>query len=752
MNEVLVIVPTYKERDNIEKLVNTLFSLGKGLDVLIVDDGSDGTDELIREMQRGNSRLYLIKREGKGGRGSAVNEGLQWGLKKNYDYLVEMDADISHDPEELPKLLERAAPDTVVIGSRYARGSQIISWPLKRRVFSKLANVYASLVLGLGIHDYTNGFRVYPRALIARMDFEKTRSRGFIALSEIAYELAGLGAKFVEVPIRFVNRKRGASSFSLKEIKESFLSVLKIKFSVLEIVALGLLALSFFIGLTHGFPLTRVIGDEAPNVGGVLRALEAKTLLPAVGDVPYATVTYLLSYFFIVVYLLLAFPLFGFNMAALKLHFLENPHELYFVVRLGSALLAIATIVLLERMARKSGAARGERLSIILLVMTNLLIASHFRTTKVWVLSTFLVLLSIYYLYRAQKASAPQSRRAAIVRAIFFACLSLANFPLNLYSVAAVLLLVFVFFRKEEGFYQTVFWGLFWGGLAIGAVSALNWQNILDQAQTMLVEAGAGSQFSLVPKILLNNLQRILLLFPLLLIPVLFVRRIRDQKLFTIALVCLFLYLGAISFTATWISGTAIFLRYLIPFGLFLGLLLMSLEFRPRFVLPVLAGLSVVYYLFLVVYLSRPTTYNLVNDWTYKNLNSEQTVIISDAQWLELPLNKKSAQYLQNRYCGTLCRETIRGDLKAEFKPLVFDARRSEMEVYKNLLKNPAGMEFYLYTDTERPEFSDRLVVAVGQLSTKEYFGVDHRLGTYFDPRYFTAKNFGERIYVYRFQ
>lgn len=753
VNKILVVVPTYNERGNIEKLINTLFSLNRGLDILIVDDGNDGTDELVREMQRGNSHLFLIKREGKGGRGSAVVEGLKWGLQKDYDYLVEMDADMSHDPIELPKLLEQAAPDTMVIGSRYCRGSQIIGWPMKRRIFSKLANIYAGLVLGLGINDYTNGFRVYPRPPMERLNFAAVKSRGFIALSEIAYELSQLGAKFVEVPIRFVNRARGASSFSLKEIKESFLSVLKVKFRTAEIVLLGLLALSFFVGLTHGFPLTTVIGDEAPNVGGVLRTMEAKTIFPKAGDVPYATATYLVSYGFIAAYLVLAGPFFGFNIDAIKTHFIDNPHELYLVVRLSSVLLAWLAILVLHKLATRSGLKSWkDKISIIVLVMTNLLITSHFRTTKVWMFSTALTIFSIYYLYQA----VTKRTNKAIVLSLVFAFLSFANFPFNFYAVAAASILLLLAFRKERKFYPALIKGLVLGAICFALVSAVNWQNIIDQARTILTgdrDLAAGLQLGVVARIFALNLQRIILLFPLLLIPILFVRRIRDRELFRIAATYLAIYLLLVSFTAIWISGTASFLRYLLPFGFFLGVLLMSLEFRTQWILPAAAGLSIIYYLFGLVYLTRPTTYNLVNDWTWKELNQENVIIVNDARWLELPLNPQSAALLEEKYCGSRCRLTIDKNLHTDFKPLVFDARRGRGALYKKLEAAAApGTKFYLYSTLERPEFAAGKAAVFGNLSGDDYYGVDHRLGNYLDPNYFQLQNFGEQIYVYRFK
>ncbi|OGY45189.1 MAG: hypothetical protein A2744_01380 [Candidatus Buchananbacteria bacterium RIFCSPHIGHO2_01_FULL_44_11] len=229
MAKILVIVPTYNEQDSIIPLVDKLFGLGLDLDILVVDDGADKTPELIKQKQLERPNLYLIKREKKAGRGTAVLAGLRFGLEKDYQFLIEMDADFSHQPEELPSLLAVAQPGNVVIGSRYVKGSQIKNWPWQRIIFSHFANFYANLVLGIGIHDYTNGYRVYSRAAVEKIDFDRINSIGYIVLSEIAYQLFKKGIKFTEVKILFINRQRGKSSFSFKEIKEAFTAVWKIR-------------------------------------------------------------------------------------------------------------------------------------------------------------------------------------------------------------------------------------------------------------------------------------------------------------------------------------------------------------------------------------------------------------------------------------------------------------------------------------------------------------------------------------------
>lgn len=232
MAKTLVIIPSYNERDNIVTLIDALFSIDTKLDIVIVDDSSDGTADILRKQQEKKPNLYLIARRGKGGRGSAVLEGFRFALSREYDFVVEMDADFSHAPDELPRLLAVADQNKIVIGSRYLPQSKILHWPLSRRIFSRCANFYANLILGIGIHDYTNGYRVYGRAALEKLDMNAIKSRGYIVLSEIAYQLFRKGVSFAEVPTVFVNRARGASSFSIKEALDAFLSVLRIRWNV----------------------------------------------------------------------------------------------------------------------------------------------------------------------------------------------------------------------------------------------------------------------------------------------------------------------------------------------------------------------------------------------------------------------------------------------------------------------------------------------------------------------------------------
>lgn len=229
--KMLVVIPTYNERDNVGALCEELLSRPERPDVLVVDDNSpDGTAAEARAVgQRYPGRMHVLCRKGKGGRGGAVLAGFAWGLEADYEYFFEMDADYSHRPGEIPLFLEAAREADVVVGSRYLPASRIVNWPRARRFFSKLANRYARFFLRIPITDYTNGYRCYRRAAVAALDETAVDASGYIVLSEIAYQLYRRHFRFAEVPTEFVNRRRGESNLSPGEIISAFVGVVRLR-------------------------------------------------------------------------------------------------------------------------------------------------------------------------------------------------------------------------------------------------------------------------------------------------------------------------------------------------------------------------------------------------------------------------------------------------------------------------------------------------------------------------------------------
>ena len=226
----LIVIPTYNEKENIVTLVEAILKLPFDISALIVDDNSpDGTGIIADELARKYDKVDVIHRKGKGGRGSACLAGFRYAASLDVDYIFEMDADLSHNPKEIPEFLEKIKNYDAVIGSRYAEGSRIINWGILRRIFSRLANFYAGLLLGIPITDYTNGYRCYRKEVLNDLDIDKIDSSGYIVLSEVAYQLARKGCTIGEVPTVFVNRRRGESNLSIKEITDAFVSLLRIR-------------------------------------------------------------------------------------------------------------------------------------------------------------------------------------------------------------------------------------------------------------------------------------------------------------------------------------------------------------------------------------------------------------------------------------------------------------------------------------------------------------------------------------------
>ncbi|MEN9497579.1 MAG: hypothetical protein RL750_478 [Bacteroidota bacterium] len=233
MSNALVIVPTYNERENISALLHKVFSLEKDFHVLIVDDGSpDGTAELVKELQSSFSdRLHLLQRSGKLGLGTAYLAGFKWGLDKGYEYLFEMDADFSHNPDDLLRLLDACANQgaDLSVGSRYVKGGGVVNWPFNRIALSKGASLYTRIITGMPIKDPTAGFMCYTRKVLQRLDLEKIRFVGYAFQIEMKFKAWRAGFRIQEVPIQFQDRTQGVSKMHRGIIEEGIWGVLKLR-------------------------------------------------------------------------------------------------------------------------------------------------------------------------------------------------------------------------------------------------------------------------------------------------------------------------------------------------------------------------------------------------------------------------------------------------------------------------------------------------------------------------------------------
>ena len=235
MSKKLVIIPTYNEIENIDKMVRTVFALSQDFDLLIVDDGSpDGTADHIKLLQKEfHSRLNLEERKGKLGLGTAYIHGFKWALQKDYDYIFEMDCDFSHNPNDLLKLLAACEEGAdMSVGSRYCKGGKVNNWPLGRILMSYFASVYVRFVLWLPVKDTTAGFVCYRKKTLQTLDLDKVEFMGYAFQIEMKYRAYKKGFKIVEVPIMFTDRILGVSKMSTRIFKEALLGVLKMKIRI----------------------------------------------------------------------------------------------------------------------------------------------------------------------------------------------------------------------------------------------------------------------------------------------------------------------------------------------------------------------------------------------------------------------------------------------------------------------------------------------------------------------------------------
>ena len=227
-----MIVPTYNEKENVNSLLPLLFRENPGLDILVVDDGSpDGTAAAVKNLQKQFNGLHLLERSGKSGLGKAYLAGFAWALDKGYEFLVEMDADFSHRPEDLKKILEEGNKGAdVVVGSRYTGGGSTKNWGIGRKIISRGGGFYASTILGFGVHDWTGGFNGWNRRVLTSIGLSDIRSEGYSFQIELKYRALKKGFKILEVPILFEDRRVGQSKMSFKIFLEAFWRVWGIKF------------------------------------------------------------------------------------------------------------------------------------------------------------------------------------------------------------------------------------------------------------------------------------------------------------------------------------------------------------------------------------------------------------------------------------------------------------------------------------------------------------------------------------------
>lgn len=237
-SDSIVIIPTYNEKENIEKIIRAVFALDKCFHILVIDDGSpDGTAAIVHRLidTEMGDRLFIMEREGKLGLGTAYITGFRWALEHSYEYIFEMDADFSHDPNDLPRLYAACHDEgyDVAIGSRYVSGVNVVNWPIGRVLMSYFASKYVRMVTGFKVNDTTAGFKCYRRRVLQTIELDKIRFKGYAFQIEMKFTARQLGFRIVEVPIVFVNRVLGTSKMSSGIFGEALFGVMRLKWSAI---------------------------------------------------------------------------------------------------------------------------------------------------------------------------------------------------------------------------------------------------------------------------------------------------------------------------------------------------------------------------------------------------------------------------------------------------------------------------------------------------------------------------------------
>ena len=234
-SDSIVIIPTYNEKENIEKIILAIFGLDKCFHILVIDDGSpDGTATIVKRMmvkEEYADRLFILERSGKQGLGTAYIAGFKWALKHDYEYIFEMDADFSHDPNDLPRLYAACHDDgyDLSIGSRYVEGVNVVNWPIGRVLMSYFASKYVRIVTGFKVNDTTAGFKCYKRRVLETIELDKIRFKGYGFQIEMKFTAYKIGFKIKEVPVIFVNRREGVSKMSGGIFGEAFFGVMQLR-------------------------------------------------------------------------------------------------------------------------------------------------------------------------------------------------------------------------------------------------------------------------------------------------------------------------------------------------------------------------------------------------------------------------------------------------------------------------------------------------------------------------------------------
>jgi dolichol-phosphate mannosyltransferase len=229
--KIIVMIPTYNEKENIKRLIEEILNLKiKNLEIVVVDDNSpDGTWKIVKDISRENNKVHLLLRKEKRGRGYAGKAGYQFALKNNADYIIEMDADFSHNPKNIPKLLEKIKKADIALGSRFVESGKEVGRGIMRKLITKIANLYIQILLGLKVKDCNSGFRCFRRKVLEKINVDKIESGGPAIIQEVLFKAHLKGFRIKEIPITFVNRRLGKSKLGIRQLMQGYFIILRLK-------------------------------------------------------------------------------------------------------------------------------------------------------------------------------------------------------------------------------------------------------------------------------------------------------------------------------------------------------------------------------------------------------------------------------------------------------------------------------------------------------------------------------------------
>lgn len=508
-----------------------------------------------------------------------------------------------------------------------------------------------------------------------------------------------------------------------------------------------------FIGIWHALPLTNIINDEMYFVGGVLRAMQAKSLIPLPGDVPYGLLTFWLNYLLFIAVLCVLFAVVGFKGAALKSFLVAQAGWLYLVPRSLNALAAGGVLFIVRDILQRAGVEKRTRTFLLFVLFTDLIVSAVLHTGKMWVVSIGLVLLSVCFLYRTVRSADPDMLRRDIFLSILFAFLAFANFPLCGFALIAIPLL-FAFHRKD----RRLVWAIGRSALIGAAVFVLlflaNAGNIISQVTdifTVYHPIGAAAAvphagISVWQSFVLHATQA-LVLFPLLIlvIGVGAFRGVKDRLLFVIACSYTAVYFVLICILVTWSADLHANLRYLFPLGPFFALIAASLSLPVGRWMGVMCSISFIPYALFLFRLSVPTTYNQAVSWAVSEPSLQGAVVVNQVgPRLDLPKDARSYRLTQEKFCGSKCHEALSSTDGPTAPFLVIDAESG------TTLPAFEGAVYRFTTSTEPLPGESLAWTASNGGDVRSAYEIDYAVGNYFDPTFYLIRRFGEMISVFR--